>query len=266
MRMGIRLRPDATMIAARARAVESAGLDLVWVPDGGSTTTSAVALAAAVAARTDHVRIAVDVPLGDHHPLHAAEEVAVLDLVSAGRVVVVARAAEGCPPGRVEEALAVARAAWRARPFRHEGPTWTVPANLPANSVNIEDRIRVTPSPAQLVVPVWLQGMDELAARLDLPAVHDLGWPMGTAPTAEGPASSSPTPGLLRLPSGRPDVHALTSRLRGARRRLGLDLVVVDPVDGPGQVADLLAGRVRGALQLDRLPDGVEAEWDRREG
>jgi alkanesulfonate monooxygenase SsuD/methylene tetrahydromethanopterin reductase-like flavin-dependent oxidoreductase (luciferase family) len=100
---------------------------------------SPIVFAAAAAARTRRIGIEVGallVPL--HDPLRLAEDLAVLDLISRGRLTVVPAA--GYVPGEfamfgklkshrgraVEHAVSVLRQAWTGQPFDYEGRTVTV--------------------------------------------------------------------------------------------------------------------------------------------
>jgi len=89
--------------------------------------------ATAIAARTRRLRIAPVLALPLYDPIHVAEEVAVLDLVSRGRVELVVgagyRPSEFATFGgsmaerarRMEEAIPALRAAWRGEPFAFRG-------------------------------------------------------------------------------------------------------------------------------------------------
>lgn len=122
---------------------------------------SSITLAAAMAARTRRIRFhlaAIVAPLYD--PLHLAEQVAVLDLISGGRITLVlaggyveaefamfgktmnARAAQ------VEHAVHTLRAAWRGEPFDYQGR-----------------RVQVTPKPLQAHLPIVLGGSVPAAAQ-----------------------------------------------------------------------------------------------------
>lgn len=123
---------------------------------------SAVTFAAAAAARSQRIRIrlgAVVAPL--HDPVRLAEQVAVLDRISRGRIDLVLavgyvdaeyEAAGVARRDRVlllEEAVAVLRQAWTGEPFEFRGRT-----------------VRVTPTPHQRPgPPVILGGTVEAAAR-----------------------------------------------------------------------------------------------------
>lgn len=138
---------------------------------------SPVVMGAAVAARTDRILLSIAallVPL--HDPLRLAEDIAVLDLISNGRVALVAglgyRREEydqfGVPwrdrGQRMDHCLQTLLRAWSGEPFEHEGRT-----------------VRVTPAPVQRPHPVLMVGGSsraaaDRAARLRLgflPAVDD---------------------------------------------------------------------------------------------
>ena len=123
---------------------------------------SPLVFAAAAAARSRNLRIriaALIVPL--HDPLRVAEDLAVLDNLSEGRVDVVL--ANGYVPAefemfgvelkdrvpRLTEAVEVMRQAWTGEPFEFRGRT-----------------VQITPTPLQQPgVPIWLGGSSEKAAR-----------------------------------------------------------------------------------------------------
>ncbi|WP_157215754.1 LLM class flavin-dependent oxidoreductase [Flavisphingomonas formosensis] len=122
---------------------------------------SSITLAAAIAARTQRIRLnlsAIVVPL--HDPLRLAEELAVLDIISKGRTALVA--VGGYVPaefdmfdrdfatrGRaVEECIQALRAAWTGEPFDFRGRT-----------------VRVTPRPASPHLPIYMGGAKPVAAK-----------------------------------------------------------------------------------------------------
>lgn len=142
------------------------GLDLVvlsehhGIEDG--YLPSPLVFGGAVAGRTRRIGISIAallVPL--HDPLRLAEDIAVLDLASGGRLSIVAgigyRREEYAMLGRdwstrvadFEEKVGVLRSAWTGEPFEHDGRT-----------------VRVTPRPAQDPhPPLFLGGSVEAAAR-----------------------------------------------------------------------------------------------------
>jgi alkanesulfonate monooxygenase SsuD/methylene tetrahydromethanopterin reductase-like flavin-dependent oxidoreductase (luciferase family) len=96
-------------------------------------------LAAAIAARTEHVMINVGALIAPFHdPLRLAEDVAVVDLISGGRLSLIIGGgyvpsefemfgvALSERPRRVTEAVATLRAAWTGEPFEHRDRTVTV--------------------------------------------------------------------------------------------------------------------------------------------
>jgi alkanesulfonate monooxygenase SsuD/methylene tetrahydromethanopterin reductase-like flavin-dependent oxidoreductase (luciferase family) len=126
------------------RTAERLNYATVWLPEHHGSIDgflpSPLVMAAAVAARTEHIGIgtnAVVAPL--HHPLRLAEDAAVVDLVSGGRLTLtlvqgyVDRENEllGVPvrqrPSRLEEAVAICRRAWQTGRTGFAGRRWTLP-------------------------------------------------------------------------------------------------------------------------------------------
>jgi alkanesulfonate monooxygenase SsuD/methylene tetrahydromethanopterin reductase-like flavin-dependent oxidoreductase (luciferase family) len=129
-------------------------------PDG--YLPSPLAMAAAIAARTERARIQVAALIAPFHdPLRLAEDIAVVDRISGGRLdLVVANGYVpsefemfGCPISerarRTTETLETLRRAWTGEPFEHRGR-----------------RVRVTPTPHQAGGPrLVLGGSSAAAAR-----------------------------------------------------------------------------------------------------
>ena len=123
---------------------------------------SPLPMAAAIAARTRNVRIQLAALIAPFHdPLRLAEDVAVVDLLSNGRLDLVV--ANGYVPGefamfgeamsdrvrRTTELVSVLKQAWTGRPFEYRGRT-----------------VQVTPTPAQPGGPaISLGGSTDAAAR-----------------------------------------------------------------------------------------------------
>jgi alkanesulfonate monooxygenase SsuD/methylene tetrahydromethanopterin reductase-like flavin-dependent oxidoreductase (luciferase family) len=130
------------------------------VEDG--SLPSALTMAAAIAARTSRMRIRIAAVLPSlYHPLRLAEEAAVVDNLSNGRLELVVTngyvpsefemfdAVLGDRVKRVTETVAVLRQAFTGEPFEFRGKT-----------------VRVTPAPVQPGgVPIWLGAASEGAAR-----------------------------------------------------------------------------------------------------
>jgi alkanesulfonate monooxygenase SsuD/methylene tetrahydromethanopterin reductase-like flavin-dependent oxidoreductase (luciferase family) len=170
----------ATDLRQMARKAESAGCDSVWVSEARGRGAGGGLAAAAYLAELVAIRVGVVVQAGLYHPLHLAEDIAVADVSSQGRIEVaitqgdqtgarrygVARSA-----ARVAEEIGIVTTALSGAHFRHEGRYYRIPANLPANGAT-PSRLAINPTPAQPSVPIWLDaGMprsESLSRRLGL--------------------------------------------------------------------------------------------------
>lgn len=262
----LRLRRDAELL-------EDLGLDLVWIDDGWDAPFVA---ASALAALTSTLRVAVVSDLGDAHPIYVAEEAATVDQSLNGRLVLGLRPAAGVSLFQFAEAVDIVLAASAPRPFRYAGDNWTVPGGIAENTFNVEDRVRVSPGPAQLELPTWLVGAAtvDIAAKRGLSVASDQdenpetvwhtfsSWSPATAQRLRRPWR---VPAPL-LPGGQLDSEALVDTLRDAQHRWGLDVALIDiaqTISEPERARCLrtIAQRVRPRLQLDRLPPGLEDHW-----
>jgi alkanesulfonate monooxygenase SsuD/methylene tetrahydromethanopterin reductase-like flavin-dependent oxidoreductase (luciferase family) len=276
MKLGVILDGETIeSLAAQALAAETAGIDIAWLPVEADGDT-AMLRAAAVAARTSVIRLAACAPV-DGHPLETAEAATVVDNVSNGRLIVVLQDVEG-DEGRLEESAQVVLAGLAPRPFRHDGPRWTIPGNLPENEQQ-EERIIVTPQAVQPEVPVWLAGLraPAVARTLGLPSVssEDQSTQDAQDHWARAEAELGPVARRLRRPSlhrvdadddGRFDDEALVARLRAGQRAWGTDVAVMRlPAglddDARASVAHRIAVRVRPRVTLHELPPGTEQHW-----
>jgi alkanesulfonate monooxygenase SsuD/methylene tetrahydromethanopterin reductase-like flavin-dependent oxidoreductase (luciferase family) len=171
---------------------EQWGLDLCWftehhfIDDG--YLPNFVPVAGAAAARTSRIRFSTDICLLPfRHPVRLAEDLAILDNVSDGRMELGAGmgyvahefAGFGIPRSRrvslTEETLEILRRAWSGEAFTFEGKRWT-----------FRD-LRVTPDPVQPGgPPLWIAATGtegaRRAARFD---THLL--PQGPAPAVLEP-------------------------------------------------------------------------------
>lgn len=152
------------------RAAEAAGIDYVWlsehhfVDDG--YCPSLMPVAAAIAAATTRIRIGTKVVLLPfHEPVRLAEDVAVVDVLSGGRLELGLaagyRRAEfdgfAIPPSergaRMREGLDVLVKALVGDPFTHQG------------RFHRYGEVQIVPPPIQRPIPLWLGGRTPAAIR-----------------------------------------------------------------------------------------------------
>jgi alkanesulfonate monooxygenase SsuD/methylene tetrahydromethanopterin reductase-like flavin-dependent oxidoreductase (luciferase family) len=144
-------------------SAESLGFDNIWLNEhhftswGGMLPSPPMALAA-LSQRTQRIRLGTSVAvLGLHHPIEIAEQLAMLDLMSGGRLefgfgrgsVVYDYEVFGLPydqaQARTLEALEVIRTAWSGEQFSHAGQFFQIP------------NVRVWPRPEQRPhPPIWV--------------------------------------------------------------------------------------------------------------
>ena len=146
-------RPDATSLLALAERAAGHGLDAIWVGDSllARPRHDPLTLLAAVAARVPKVGIGTAVLLPAlRNPVVLAHQVATLDQIAEGRLILgigIARdvpsiraefAAAGVPfekrVGRMMEGLRLAKALWTGRPIDWEG-RWPVDKGVDRKSV-----------------------------------------------------------------------------------------------------------------------------------
>ncbi|NQV61205.1 MAG: LLM class flavin-dependent oxidoreductase, partial [Alphaproteobacteria bacterium] len=145
----------------RMEVMDKTGYDAVWLAEHHFSTYSVCpsvhVMGAHIAARTKKLRIGTAVSLASfYHPLRLAEEVALLDHVSGGRVNW--GAGRGFDPtehkifgvepkesyARFREAVEIVLKVWENDKLNHQGEFW-----------QFED-VEVLPKPLQDPMPVWL--------------------------------------------------------------------------------------------------------------
>jgi alkanesulfonate monooxygenase SsuD/methylene tetrahydromethanopterin reductase-like flavin-dependent oxidoreductase (luciferase family) len=148
-------------IVDEAVYAEELGFDSFWIGEHHFSQYICpypIPLLAAIAARTSKIRLGTGVALAPHHdPIRLAEDYAMLDVLSSGRVdLVLARGAfkagfdgfnqsmrEAKP--RMRESAKIIQGAWRETPFSYEGEFRSV------------DRIDLQPKPVQPGgPPIWI--------------------------------------------------------------------------------------------------------------
>ena len=154
----------------QAAAAEAMGYDHVWLTEhhflDNGYCPSLLTTAAAIAARTSRIKIGTWVlllPL--HHPLRVAEDAAVVDAISGGRLILgvglgyrieefeafgVAREDR---PALIEEGIKVLRLAWGPEAFSYHGRHYDF------------EGVDVTPKPSGGGLPVWMAARGVRPAR-----------------------------------------------------------------------------------------------------
>lgn len=165
------LRPEAPRslepILTLAESVEAAGYGSVWVGDSllASPRPEVIVTLAALAARTSSVRIGSGILISSlRHPVHLAHQLATVDLISAGRLIVGIGYSSGTGiwkleheivgiqsqtrQARAREGIEVMRALWADSSATHHGQFF-----------DFTD-INLAPKPVQAAgPPIWLHGM-----------------------------------------------------------------------------------------------------------
>jgi probable F420-dependent oxidoreductase len=153
-----------------AEAAEAAGFDAFWVSEhhgfADSYLPSPLTLLAAIAVRTSRIRLATGVVVAPFaHPLRLAEDAAVVDHLSDGRLILGLGLgyaeheyrAFGVPKGsrgaRLADLVAFLRTAWKGTEFDWDGPCFRGSA------------LKATPVPVQDHIPIWLGGYAKTAVR-----------------------------------------------------------------------------------------------------
>lgn len=146
------------------------GFDSAWLTEHhfleDGYCPSSLTTAAAIAARTKKIRIGTGVlllPL--HDPIRVAEDAAVVDLISGGRLILGIglgyRPEEFAPfgrtlkerRGRMEESIEILRKSWSGGPFSLDGKYYKI------------ENTNVTPKPIQSPIPIWIGAFTEPAIR-----------------------------------------------------------------------------------------------------
>ena len=232
-----------------ARLAETVGFDSVWVSEHHGSSDgylpSLLPMLAALATATERVLLGTGVLLTPfHHPLRLAEDAAVVDQLSGGRLLLGLglgwREEEfrmfGVPTGervrRTTETVEILRKAWTGERFTHEGRAFSL------------DRVRVTPPPAREGgVPIYLGGFAEQAVRragrlgdgyiLSRTTLENaqrtLGWAQDAAGRTDLPFA------ILRNAFVAEDGDALAKARSGIEHQLGVYPAWAAGADTPGQ-------------------------------
>ena len=166
-------RPHKDLYAEMLTEIETAdqmGFDSAWLTEHhfleDGYCPSILLTAAAIAARTKKIRIGTGVlliPL--HDPIRVAEDAAVVDLISNGRLILGlglgyrSEEYDGFGrelkerKGRIEESLEIFSKAWTSGAFSMEGKYYKV------------NNHSITPKPVQQPIPIWIGAFSEPAIK-----------------------------------------------------------------------------------------------------
>jgi len=269
---------DRDELDAFIDGLEAHRFDTVWLSDTPMTPAVEPMLALAVAsARTSRLKLGTNVVIPGRNPLHLAKELAHLDRLSGGRLLLAFMPGIGSPreraalgvtgvdrPRRVEQVIELCRTWWAGEP---------VTAELAGYQY---DAITVRPRPIQDPLEIWLGGNGPKA--LQSTGTHADGWLGSRATPAEAGANrlaieaAAATVGRsfddehfgMSIPYSRVELAdelvAATMRQTDAARP---DILPI----GADEVVALLrrhidAGISKFVLRPMTLPNGWEAELD----
>jgi alkanesulfonate monooxygenase SsuD/methylene tetrahydromethanopterin reductase-like flavin-dependent oxidoreductase (luciferase family) len=179
----------------QASRAEELGFDSIWVAEQHFSPErqcpSPFLIGTAIAARTERIKVGVYTTMTFAHPIRLAEDAAVLDVLSEGRLILCAGtgyrkeefaaygvAAEG-KRSRIRESLEILRLAWADEPFVYRGKYFTIPAVSPDDTTGEEyPPLSVFPKPIQNPVPIWMAAFGNVGVR----QAGRLGLPLFTSP------------------------------------------------------------------------------------
>ena len=258
--------------------LETRRFDTVWLSDTPLTPAVEPLLALAVAsARTKRLKLGTNVVVPGRNPLHLAKELAHLDRLTSGRLLVAFMPGIGSPREkaalgvngvdrgrRLEQVIDLCRAWWAGEAVTADIAGWSF------------EGITVRPSPVQTPLEIWLGGNGPVA--LERTGTHADGWLASRATPAEAESHRATIEAAaaragrvidddhfgISIPYARSplrdDVIAATMRETTAERA---DILPI----GAEEVAALLqrhidAGLTKFVLRPMTLPDGWDVELD----
>src|SRR3979490_1931354 len=154
-----------TRITSLGREAVAASFDAVWVGESRAEGVGGGLAAAAMLAQAVPIRIGAAVDAGLYHPLHLAEDIAIADLTSQGRMEILLRFSDAGAASRyeapterawLEEFVKVLAAALSGAHIQFNGAHLRVPARIEANQPAPE-RLALNPRPAQPAVAIWAE-------------------------------------------------------------------------------------------------------------
>lgn len=235
-------------LAGMAAQAVASSFDSVWVAESREDGVGGGLAAAALLAQAVPIRVGAVVDVGFYHPLHVAEDIAIADLTSQGRIEVILRIATPRQRDLLDEHIQVLALALSGAHVKWTGKHLRVPAGIEANQP-APSRLALNPRPAQPVVPIWIESseswMEELARGLGFGVAAR--WRQG----AKAPAATGRWPGMLLCPTEVEPNDLLSAAGEGA-------CYFVVAARNPHEAA--LAGRrLAGPLRMPEFPDWVNA-------
>jgi len=223
-------------LVSLARAAAAASFDAVWVAEDRAAGVGGAVAVAALVAQVVPIRVGAVVDLSLYHPLYLAEDIAVADISTAGRLEVMFRPA--ARPEVVNEDLDVVALALSGAHVQWEGEELKIPARLDANQP-APSRLALNPQPFQPVVPIWV--LDVVRAGFGVARGWNAAMTLGAARI----------PDLVLCPS---DVEA-DDLLAAAENRPAYFLVAATAA---GE-AEALGRKLVGPLRMPEFPDWINA-------
>jgi alkanesulfonate monooxygenase SsuD/methylene tetrahydromethanopterin reductase-like flavin-dependent oxidoreductase (luciferase family) len=229
----------------------AASFDAVWLSEWRAEGVGGGLASAALLAQAVPIRVGAVTDAGLYHPLHLAEDIAIADLTSRGRIEVLLRFSTEAASryearterGWFDEFLKVLALALSGAHLQWKGHHLKVPARIEANQPAPE-RLALNPVPMQPAVPIWIESPETWMA--ELAADHGFGVALHFKAGVTVPAANGRWTGMLLCPSDIQPADALAA----AGDRGGYFVVAAET---PAEVAS--AGRrLAGPLRMPEFP------------
>ncbi len=171
---------DPRKAVARARDLDKAGIDMIWVPE--LYGFDAISILGALASTTEHAELGTGIiPVYSRTPTLLGMTAAGLDALSGGRFVLGLgvsgpQVVEGwhgiayrTPLQHTEEAIEICRKVWRREPVVHQGPAYTLPLP-PSEGTGLGKPLKLINHPVRESIPIYVASLGpknvEMTARV----------------------------------------------------------------------------------------------------
>ncbi|HVP27829.1 MAG TPA: LLM class flavin-dependent oxidoreductase [Myxococcota bacterium] len=266
------VRAGWARLLERAAFAEELGFHSVWVPEGhfrrGAMASPLVALSA-VAARTRRIGLGTtSLLLPIHHPLRVAEEVAALDALSDGRVLLglgrgfaapifqAFRVQSATKRDRFDEALDAIRAAWSGAPLTLDGVHFATRGEHAAALRPVQ-----RPHPPLLVAAFGRKGLLQ-AARHGLPYLASPLEPLDLLAENYAFHRESLAPGVSLAPFAAPVMRTLHVAADAAEARAVLDRLDAEAAATAGALPPALVRAAAGPASARAIVGEASAVAD----